>query len=153
MKIGIVCYPTYGGSGVVATELGKGLAQKGHSVHFITYSQPARLLSFTENVYYHEVSSPDYPLFEYTPYETALPAPLGTPETAMNIHEYQAKALLKEYGALVSEGRAIMDAKDAKAAAEELGGPIWVVKSQIHAGGRGKGKFKGNESGGAACAS
>jgi len=66
----------------------------------------------------------------------------------MNIHEYQAKALLKEYGALVSEGRAIMDAKDAKAAAEELGGPIWVVKSQIHAGGRGKGKFKGNESGG-----
>jgi len=66
----------------------------------------------------------------------------------MNIHEYQAKALLKEYGALVSEGRAIMDAKDAKAAAEELGGPIWVVKSQIHAGGRGKGKFKGNEDGG-----
>ncbi len=65
----------------------------------------------------------------------------------MNIHEYQAKALLKEYGALVSDGRAIMDAGDAKAAAEELGGPIWVVKSQIHAGGRGKGKFKGNEDG------
>ncbi len=65
----------------------------------------------------------------------------------MNIHEYQAKALLKEYGALVSEGRAIMDADDAKAAAEELGGPVWVVKSQIHAGGRGKGKFKGNEDG------
>ena len=65
----------------------------------------------------------------------------------MNIHEYQAKALLKEYGALVSEGRAIMDAGDAKAAAEELGGPIWVVKSQIHAGGRGKGKFRGNEDG------
>jgi succinyl-CoA synthetase beta subunit len=65
----------------------------------------------------------------------------------MNIHEYQAKALLKEYGALVSEGRAIMDADDAKAAAEELGGPVWVVKSQIHAGGRGKGKFKGNEGG------
>ena len=65
----------------------------------------------------------------------------------MNIHEYQAKALLKEYGALVSDGRAIMDASEAKAAAEELGGPIWVVKSQIHAGGRGKGKFKGNEDG------
>jgi len=65
----------------------------------------------------------------------------------MNIHEYQAKALLKEYGALVSDGRAIMDASEAKAAAEELGGPIWVVKSQIHAGGRGKGKFKGNEGG------
>jgi len=72
MKIGIVCYPTYGGSGVVATELGKGLAQRGHSVHFITYNQPARLTDFTENVYYHEVNLPDYPLFEYAPYETAL---------------------------------------------------------------------------------
>ncbi len=72
MKIGIVCYPTYGGSGVVATELGKGLAQKGHQVHFITYSPPARLTGFMENIYYHEVSSLDYPLFEYTPYETAL---------------------------------------------------------------------------------
>ncbi len=66
----------------------------------------------------------------------------------MNIHEYQAKALLRDAGALVSEGRAITDASAAKAAAEELGGPVWVVKSQIHAGGRGKGKFKGNESGG-----
>jgi succinyl-CoA synthetase beta subunit len=66
----------------------------------------------------------------------------------MNIHEYQAKALLREAGALVSEGRAITDAAQAQAAAEELGGPVWVVKSQIHAGGRGKGKFKGNESGG-----
>jgi len=65
----------------------------------------------------------------------------------MNIHEYQAKALLREAGALVSEGRAIKDASEAKAAAEALGGPVWVVKSQIHAGGRGKGKFKGNEGG------
>ncbi len=65
----------------------------------------------------------------------------------MNIHEYQAKALLREAGALVSEGRAIKDASEAKAAAEALGGPVWVVKSQIHAGGRGKGKFKGNEDG------
>ena len=63
----------------------------------------------------------------------------------MNIHEYQAKALLREAGALVSEGRAITDASEAKAAAEELGGPVWVVKSQIHAGGRGKGTFKGAE--------
>ncbi len=76
MKIGIVCYPTYGGSGVVATELGKGLAQKGHQVHFITYSPPARLVNFMENIYYHEVSSLDYPLFEYTPYETALASKL-----------------------------------------------------------------------------
>lgn len=76
MKIGIVCYPTYGGSGVVATELGKGLALKGHQVHFITYSQPARLSDFQNNVYYHEVRSADYPLFEYTPYETALASKL-----------------------------------------------------------------------------
>jgi N-acetyl-alpha-D-glucosaminyl L-malate synthase BshA len=72
MKIGIVCYPTYGGSGVVATELGKALAQKGHKVHFISYRSPARLDSFVENVYYHEVSFADYPLFERAPYETAL---------------------------------------------------------------------------------
>jgi len=72
MKIGIVCYPTYGGSGVVATEIGLGLANMGHEVHFITYKRPARLSSFSANVYLHEVSSFDYPLFEYTPYETAL---------------------------------------------------------------------------------
>ncbi len=76
MKIGIVCYPTYGGSGVVATELGKGLAARGHQVHFITYRQPARLTTFQENVYYHEVSSADYPLFEYPPYDTALASKL-----------------------------------------------------------------------------
>ncbi|MFC6997711.1 N-acetyl-alpha-D-glucosaminyl L-malate synthase BshA [Rufibacter roseus] len=72
MKIGIVCYPTFGGSGVVATELGKALAQKGHRVHFITYSQPARLDFFSENVFYHEVNIPNYPLFQYPPYELAL---------------------------------------------------------------------------------
>ncbi len=72
MRIGIVCYPTYGGSGVVATELGKALALKGHQVHFITYRVPARLDSFIENVYYHEVSYADYPLFERAPYESAL---------------------------------------------------------------------------------
>lgn len=72
MKIGIVLYPTFGGSGVVATELGKSLAKKGHEVHFITYSQPVRLGSFRENVRYHEVRVSDYPLFEYQPYETVL---------------------------------------------------------------------------------
>ncbi len=72
MKIGVVCYPTYGGSGVVATEVGLGMARKGHQVHFITYKRPARLTSFQENVYFHEVSSMEYPLFEYPPYETAL---------------------------------------------------------------------------------
>lgn len=72
MKIGIVLYPTFGGSGVVATELGKALALKGHQIHFITYSQPVRLGSFRENIYYHEVAVSDYPLFEYQPYETEL---------------------------------------------------------------------------------
>lgn len=76
MKIGIVCYPTYGGSGVVATELGKGLAAKGHEVHFITYRQPARLDSFHENIFYHEVRFANYPLFDYPPYETALASKL-----------------------------------------------------------------------------
>jgi len=72
MKIGIVCYPTFGGSGVVATELGKALAQNGHQIHFITYQQPPRLDFFNENVFYHEVNIPSYPLFQFPPYETAL---------------------------------------------------------------------------------
>jgi N-acetyl-alpha-D-glucosaminyl L-malate synthase BshA len=72
MRIGIVCYPTFGGSGVLATELGKALADKGHSVHFITYQQPVRLNVFSANVYYHEVRVPTYPLFDYPPYEVAL---------------------------------------------------------------------------------
>jgi L-malate glycosyltransferase len=72
MKIGIVCYPTFGGSGVVATELGKALADHGHQVHFITYSQPARLDFFSENLFYHEVTVSKYPLFDYPPYELAL---------------------------------------------------------------------------------
>lgn len=72
MNIGIVCYPTYGGSGVVATELGKALALRGHKVHFITYKQPARLDFFMENTFYHEVYVSNYPLFDFPPYETAL---------------------------------------------------------------------------------
>ncbi len=73
MKIGIVCYPTYGGSGVLATELGLALARNGHEIHFITYKRPARLSShFHENVFFHEVDTEQYPLFEYTPYDTAL---------------------------------------------------------------------------------
>ncbi|MDQ3052249.1 MAG: N-acetyl-alpha-D-glucosaminyl L-malate synthase BshA [Bacteroidota bacterium] len=76
MKIGIVCYPTFGGSGVIATELGKSLAEKGHHIHFITYSQPVRLDFFSENISYHEVSVANYPLFEYAPYESALTSKL-----------------------------------------------------------------------------
>ena len=76
LKIGIVCYPTYGGSGVVATELGIALADKGHEVHFISYDQPFRLDLFSDKIYYHEVSVPDYPLFEYAPYELNLTSKL-----------------------------------------------------------------------------
>ena len=76
MKIGIVCYPTFGGSGVVATELGIELSKKGHEVHFITYSQPVRLDALSSNLHYHEVNVPDYPLFKYEPYELALSSKL-----------------------------------------------------------------------------
>lgn len=72
MKIGITCYPTYGGSGAVATELGIALAQRGHEVHFITYQQPFRLPAFLPNVFFHEVDVGKYPLFEYPPYDLAL---------------------------------------------------------------------------------
>ncbi len=76
MKIAIVCYPTFGGSGVVATELGIALAGRGHEVHFITYKQPVRLELISHNVHFHEVSVPDYPLFHYQPYELALSSKL-----------------------------------------------------------------------------
>jgi N-acetyl-alpha-D-glucosaminyl L-malate synthase BshA len=72
MNIAIVCYPTFGGSGVLATELGKVLADNGHNIHFITYQQPVRLSGFHANVFYHEVRVPTYPLFDFPPYETAL---------------------------------------------------------------------------------
>jgi len=76
MRIGIVCYPTFGGSGVVATELGMALARKGHKVHFITYDQPVRLEELSENIFFHEVRVSDYPVFEYTPYELVLTSKL-----------------------------------------------------------------------------
>lgn len=76
MKIAIVCYPTFGGSGVVATELGLELARRGHEIHFITYSQPVRLDLLNPNVHYHEVNVPEYPLFHYQPYELALSSKL-----------------------------------------------------------------------------
>lgn len=76
MKIGIVCYPTFGGSGVVATELGIALSDKGHEVHFITYKQPVRLELLSHHIHFHEVSVPDYPLFQYQPYELALSSKL-----------------------------------------------------------------------------
>jgi len=114
IKIGIVCYPTFGGSGVVATELGKALAQEGHKVHFITYSQPSRLDFLNENLFYHEVEFHSYPLFEYPPYELALASKMVS--VAMNekldllhVHyaiphasaAYMAKQILKTHGITV----------------------------------------------------
>ena len=72
MKIGITCYPTYGGSGVVATELGLELAQRGHDIHFISYAQPIRLTEPQPHIHYHEVEVSRYPLFDYPPYDLAL---------------------------------------------------------------------------------
>lgn len=94
MKIGIVCYPTYGGSGVVATELGLGLARKGHEIHFITYRRPVRLAHFQANVFYHEVEAEDYPLFEYPPYDSALTSKI------VDVVQYQNLDLLHVHYAI-----------------------------------------------------
>ena len=114
MKIGIVCYPTFGGSGVVATELGKALAQKGHQVHFITYSQPSRLDFLNENLFYHEVEFHSYPLFEYPPYELALASKMvsvvrNEKLDLLHVHyaiphasaAYMAKQILKTHGIFI----------------------------------------------------
>ena len=85
MKIGITCYPTFGGSGVVATELGHELARRGHDVHFITYAMPSRLNVFAERVTYHEVSVPSYPLFQYAPYDLALATRMGDVATHVGL--------------------------------------------------------------------
>ncbi len=94
MRIGVVCYPTYGGSGVVATELGKALAEKGHSVHLISYRTPARLDKLVENMYYHETDYADYPLFERAPYETALSS------TIVHVAQYERIDLLHVHYAI-----------------------------------------------------
>ncbi|MCB0431048.1 MAG: N-acetyl-alpha-D-glucosaminyl L-malate synthase BshA [Flavobacteriales bacterium] len=111
MKIGIVCYPTFGGSGVVATELGKALAARNHEVHFISYSQPVKLDIFNRNLHYHEVRIQDYPLFDYTPYELALTSKLVDVTKyagldLLHVHyaiphasaAYMAKQILASYG-------------------------------------------------------
>jgi L-malate glycosyltransferase len=102
MKIGIVLYPTFGGSGVVGTELGKALAAKGHQIHFITYSQPVRLGSFRENIYYHEVAVSDYPLFEYQPYETELTSKM------VDVVKYEKLDLLHVHYAIPHASAAFM---------------------------------------------
>lgn len=111
MNIGIVCYPTFGGSGVLATELGKYLAKTGHNVHFITYSQPVRLDILESNIYYHEVNVHDYPLFQYQPYELALSSKMVNVSLKYNLDllhvhyaiphayaAYMAKQILKDKG-------------------------------------------------------
>ena len=105
MKIGIVCYPTYGGSGVVATELGKALALRGHQVHFISYKQPARLDAFTSNVFYHEVYVSKYPLFEFPPYETALTSHL------VDVVKFENLDLLHVHYAIPHASAAVMAKK------------------------------------------
>ncbi|MCW2119963.1 N-acetyl-alpha-D-glucosaminyl L-malate synthase BshA [Flavobacterium sp. 7A] len=111
MRIAIVCYPTFGGSGVVATELGLELGRMGHEVHFITYSQPVRLALLNPNVHYHEVNVPEYPLFHYQPYELALSSKLVDMVKLYNIEilhvhyaiphayaGYMARQMLKQAG-------------------------------------------------------
>ena len=111
MKIGIVCYPTFGGSGVVATELGKSLAQKGHEIHFITYNQPVRLDYLSSGLHFHQVQIEEYPLFEYQPYELALSSKMVAVVTKYNLDilhvhyaiphayaAYMAKQILREQG-------------------------------------------------------
>ena len=114
MKIAIVCYPTFGGSGVVATELGLELAHKGHEIHFITYTQPVRLALLNPNVHYHEVNVPEYPLFHYQPYELALSSKLVDMVKLykielLHVHYaiphayagYMAKQMLKDEGIVI----------------------------------------------------
>ena len=102
MKIGIVLYPTYGGSGVLATELGKALAKNGHEIHFITYSQPVRLGSFRENIFYHEVAISNYPLFEYQPYETELASKM------VDVVKYEKLDILHVHYAIPHASAALM---------------------------------------------
>lgn len=94
MKIGITCYPTYGGSGVVATELGKELAHLGHEVHFISYALPHRLINFVENIFYHEVEVSNYPLFEHQLYGLALTSKM------LEVIEYEKLDLLHVHYAI-----------------------------------------------------
>ncbi|MCL4109211.1 UNVERIFIED_CONTAM: hypothetical protein GTU68_062979 [Idotea baltica] len=105
MKIGIVCYPTFGGSGVVATELGLALAKKGHQVHFVTYKRPARLSVFHENIYFHEVPDFNYPLFEYAPYDSALTSKL------VDVVKYEGLDLLHVHYAIPHAAVAFMAKK------------------------------------------
>jgi N-acetyl-alpha-D-glucosaminyl L-malate synthase BshA len=114
MRIGISCYPVYGGSGVVATELGIQLARRGHEVHFITYAMPFRLSSFQQNVFYHEVEVPSYPLFEHAPYSLAL---------TVSMHNVAVRHNLD----LIHAHYAVPHASSAYMAKQMAGGSLCVV--------------------------
>ncbi len=112
MNIGIVCYPTFGGSGVLATELGKALADEGHIIHFIAYQQPIRLEHFHPNIFYHEVTIPSYPLFDYPPYESALSSTivnvaLGNKLDILHVHYAIPHASAAYYAQRILETRGI----------------------------------------------
>ena len=102
MKIGIVCYPTYGGSGVVATELGLALAKKGNEIHFISYKQPVRLDFLSEKIFFHQVYVPDYPLFKFQPYELALSSKLVDIVMNYNILLNNILTLMKAFNILMN---------------------------------------------------
>ena len=110
LRVGIVCYPTFGGSGVVATELGKALAAQGHEVHFITYNQPVRLGSFHPGVYYHEVEVSKYPLFEYPPYELVLTSKMVEVVQTQNLNLLHVHYAIPHASAAVNAKRILADA-------------------------------------------
>lgn len=110
LRVGIVCYPTFGGSGVVATELGKALAAQGHDVHFITYNQPVRLGSFHPGVYYHEVEVSKYPLFEYPPYELVLTSKMVEVVQTHNLNLLHVHYAIPHASAAVNAKRILADA-------------------------------------------
>ena len=117
MKIGIVCYPTFGGSGVVATELGKALSETGNTVHFISYAQTARLNVFSDNLFYHEVSIKNYPLFDYPPYETSLTSKL------VEIAEFEKLDIIHVHYAIPHASSALL----AKEILKDMGKNIPVI--------------------------
>ncbi len=102
MRIGITCYPVYGGSGVVATELGRALATRGHEIHFIAYSLPFRLSKVTENIYFHEVSVNRYPLFDFPPYALSLTSKM------VDVAKYEALDLLHVHYAIPHATSAVL---------------------------------------------
>ena len=133
MKIGITCYPTYGGSGVVATELGLELAQRGHEIHFISYAQPIRLDRTHPNIHYHEVEVSSYPLFDYPPYDLALATRMA------EVAEFQELDLLHVHYAIPHSVSAMLARQMLAAAAQAAQASLCdhAAWDRHHAGGPG----------------